>query len=48
MFLERAISLHGLAENIAIDKSGPNTAAIERVQADSGAEISMPQMKYRE
>ena len=45
-FLERAIDLHGVLEKITIDKSGANTAAIQSVQADSGANIEMRQIKY--
>ena len=45
-FLERAIDLHGLPEKITIDKSGPNTAAIQSIQADSGVEIELRQSKY--
>ena len=45
-FLERAIGLHGVPEKITIDKSGANTAAIESVQADSGADIELRQIKY--
>lgn len=45
-FLERAIDLHGVPEKITIDKSGANTAAIQSVQADSGANIEMRQIKY--
>ena len=45
-FLERAIDLHGVPEKITIDKSGANTAAIESVQTDSGADIEMRQNKY--
>ena len=45
-FFERAINLHGLPEKITIDKSGANTAAIEGIRADSGAEIEMCQSKY--
>ena len=45
-FLERAIGLHGLPEKITIDKSGANTAAIESVQADTGADIELRQIKY--
>ena len=45
-FFERAIDLHGLPEKITIDKSGANTAAIEGIRADSGAEIEMRQSKY--
>ena len=43
---ERAIDLHGLPEKITINKSGANTAAIEGIRADSGAEIDMRQSKY--
>ena len=32
-FLERVIDLHGEPEKITIDKSGANTAAIDRYQA---------------
>ena len=45
-FLERAIDLHGVPEKITIDKSGANTAAIQSVQADSGADIELRQSKY--
>ena len=45
-FLERAIDLHGVPEKIGIDKSGANTAAIEGIRADSGADIEMRQIKY--
>ena len=45
-FLERAIDLHGVPEKITIDKSGANTAAIEGVRADSGADIELRQSKY--
>ena len=45
-FLERAIDLPGVPEKITIDKSGVNTAAIQSVQADSGADIEMRQIKY--
>ena len=45
-FLERAIDLHGVPEKITIDKSGANTAAIQSVQVDSGADIEMRQIKY--
>lgn len=40
-FLERAVDLHGLPEKITIEKSGANTAAIESIQADSGADIPL-------
>ena len=45
-FFERAIDLHGVPEKITIDKSGANTAAIEGIRADSGADIEMRQSKY--
>ena len=45
-FLERAIDLHGVPEKITIDKSGANTAAIEGMRADSGADIGLRQSKY--
>ena len=45
-FLERAIGLHGVPEKITIDKSGANTAAVQSVNADSGADIELRQSKY--
>src|SRR6202047_266711 len=45
-FLKRAIGLHGVPEKITIDKSGANTAAIQSVNADSGAAIELRQSKY--
>ena len=45
-FFERAIDLHGVPEKITIDKSGANTAAIQGMRADSGADIEMRQSKY--
>src|SRR5450830_485773 len=45
-FLERAINLHDVPEKITIDKSGANTAAIERVKADAYVDILMRQNKY--
>ncbi len=45
-FFERAIELHGVPEKITIDKSGANTAAIEGMRADSGADIELRQSKY--
>ena len=45
-FFERAIELHGVPEKISIDKSGANTAAIEGMRADSGADIELRQSKY--
>ena len=45
-FFERAIDLHGVPEKITIDKSGANTVAIARIQADSGLPIKLRQSKY--
>jgi transposase-like protein len=45
-FLEAAIDLRDLPENITIDKSGANTAAIESVEADVCIDIPMCQSKY--
>jgi putative transposase len=45
-FLERAIGQHGLPDKITIDKSGANTAAIQSIQADTGAPIELRQVKY--
>ena len=45
-FFERAIDLHGVPEEITIDKSGANTAAIMSIQADSGLPIELRQSKY--
>ena len=45
-FFERAIDAHGVPETITIDKSGANTAAIEGLRADSGADIELRQSKY--
>src|SRR5450432_1656381 len=45
-FFERAIELHGVPEAITIDTSGANTAAIEGIRADSGADIGLRQSKY--
>jgi putative transposase len=45
-FLERALGLHDIPEKIKNDKSGSNTAAIESIQADTGCDIPLRQMKY--
>ena len=45
-FFEAAIDLHGVPDKITIDKSGANTAPIEGVQADSGADIELRRIKY--
>ena len=44
--LKRAIYLYDLPEKITIDKSGANTAAIERVMADRCVGILLCQCKY--
>ena len=43
---ERAIERHSVPKTITIDKSGANTAAIEGLRADSGADIGLRQSKY--
>jgi transposase-like protein len=45
-FFERAIDLHDVPEKITIDKSGANTAAIEAMRAECGADIELRQSKY--
>ena len=45
-FLGRAINLHDLPVSITIDKSGANTAAINSVIADTGADVLLRQSKY--
>ena len=45
-FFERAINLHDLPISITIDKSGANTAAINSVIADTGADVLLRQSKY--
>jgi transposase-like protein len=45
-FFERAIDQHGVPEKITIDKSGANTAAVEGMRADCGADIELRQSKY--
>jgi len=45
-FFERAIDAHGVPGTITIDKSGANTAAIEGMRAESGADIKLRQSKY--
>ena len=45
-FFERAIDAHGVPETITIDKGGANTAEIEGLRADSGADIKLLQSKY--
>jgi transposase-like protein len=45
-FLERAIGLDGVLEEITINKSGANTTTIESIRAGSGCDIEMRQIKY--
>jgi putative transposase len=45
-FLTKAVRQHGLPEKVTIDKSGANTAALEALQEDTGAEIEIRQIKY--
>jgi putative transposase len=45
-FLERSIDRHGEPEEITIDKSGANTAAVDSYTADHNADIEMRQCKY--
>ena len=45
-FFEQAINLHDLPAGITIDKSGANTAAINSVIADTGADLLLRQSKY--
>ena len=45
-FFDRAINLHDLPVSITIDKRGANTAAINSVIADTGADVLLRQSKY--
>ncbi len=45
-FLERATGLHDAPVKIIIDKSGPDTAAIESVKVDADVHIALHQSKY--
>ena len=45
-FFEQVINLHDLPASITIDKSGANTAAINSVIADTGADLLLRQSKY--
>jgi len=45
-FLKRAIALHSAPDNITIDNSGANAAAIESLKGDTGADIALHQPKY--
>jgi len=43
---KRPVGTSWRMDEITIDKSGANTAAIQSIQADSGADIEMRQSKY--
>ena len=45
-FLRKAIDQCGLPDKITIDKSGANTAAVERYNAEHDAGIELRQVKY--
>jgi putative transposase len=45
-FFRKALGQHGLPEKVTIDKSGANTAALEALQAETGATIVIRQNKY--
>jgi transposase-like protein len=45
-FLKKAIRQHGLPDNVTIDKSGANTAALEALQEETGQAIEIRQSKY--
>ena len=45
-FLRKAIGQHGAPEKITIDKSGANTAAIERYNAEHETHIEIRRIKY--
>jgi putative transposase len=45
-FLRKAIGQRGVPENITIDKSGANTAAIEDYNAEHEADIEIRRIKY--
>lgn len=45
-FLECTTGQHCLPDKVTIDKSGANTAAVKRTQADTGAPIELRQVKY--
>ena len=46
-FLERTIGQHGLPDKITIDKSGANTAAVQRIQADGDCNHENLQAAHR-
>ncbi|WP_312030540.1 DDE-type integrase/transposase/recombinase [Methylosinus sp. H3A] len=45
-FLRKAIGQHGAPATITIDKSGANTAAIERYNAEHETDIEIRRIKY--
>ena len=45
-FFERAIGLHDVPEQVALDKSGCNKALVVSIQAGAGFAIALRQSKY--
>lgn len=45
-FSKKAVGQHGLPEQITIDKSGANAAAIDALKEETSQEIEMRQKKY--
>ncbi|HYQ92499.1 MAG TPA: IS6 family transposase, partial [Candidatus Competibacteraceae bacterium] len=45
-FLKKAIRQHGLPDNVMIDNSGANTAALEALPEETGQAIEIRQSKY--
>lgn len=45
-FFKKAIRQQGLPDKVTIDKSGANTAALEALVEETGAEIAIRQIKY--
>lgn len=44
-FFKKAVCQHGLPDQVSIDKSGANTAAIEALKEETGHEIEIRQIK---
>ena len=45
-FFKKSVHQHGLPDKVTIDKSGANTAALEALVEEAGAEIEIRQIKY--
>lgn len=45
-FFRTAVRQHGLPDQVTIDKSGANTAALEALQEETGYKIEIRQNKY--